>query len=91
MKMKSLYYNVKRGDVMKKEKNYLYDILKVIYTFLLKLLFKPTIYGKENIISRIFNPINTDESIIRNNNPTNDPTINPNINNQPHLHYNIFL
>lgn len=34
---------------MKKEKNYLYDILKVIYTFLLKLLFKPTIYGKENI------------------------------------------
>ena len=34
---------------MKKEKNYLYQILKLIYTFLLKILFRPTIYGKENI------------------------------------------
>ena len=34
---------------MKKEPNYLYKILKVIYTFLLKILFRPTVIGKENI------------------------------------------
>lgn len=34
---------------MKKEKNYLYRMLRVIYTVLIKILFRPTVYGKENI------------------------------------------
>lgn len=34
---------------MKKEKNYLYRVLRVIYTVLIRILFRPTVYGKENI------------------------------------------
>lgn len=34
---------------MKKEKNNLYKACKVIYTILLKLLFRPKVYGVENI------------------------------------------
>ena len=34
---------------MKKEKNLLYNICKIIYTVLLKILFRPRVYGKENI------------------------------------------
>lgn len=34
---------------MKKEKNFIYQLLKIIYTNLLKVLFKPKIIGKENI------------------------------------------
>lgn len=34
---------------MKKEKNYIYNFLKPIYTILLKILFKPKVIGKENI------------------------------------------
>ena len=36
---------------MKKEKNLLYKICKIIYTVLLKILFRPRVYGKENIPS----------------------------------------
>ena len=32
-----------------KEKNLLYEICKIIYIILLKILFKPQVYGKENI------------------------------------------
>ena len=34
---------------MKKEKNFMYRLLKPIYTILLKILFRPQIIGKENI------------------------------------------
>lgn len=34
---------------MKKEKNFMYRLLKPIYTVLLKILFRPQIIGKENI------------------------------------------
>jgi len=34
---------------MKKEKNALYNIIKPIYTILLKIIFRPQIIGKENI------------------------------------------
>lgn len=34
---------------MKKEKNFLYGVSKIIYTVLIKILFRPTVYGKENI------------------------------------------
>jgi len=34
---------------MKKEGNYLYKICKIIYSLLLKILFQPKMYGKENI------------------------------------------
>ena len=34
---------------MKKEKNLLYKICKIIYTVLLKILFRPKMYGKENV------------------------------------------
>lgn len=34
---------------MKKEKNYLYTVCKIIYTILLKILFRPKVYGIENI------------------------------------------
>jgi len=34
---------------MKESKNYLYKICKVIYTFLLKILFRPKTFGLENI------------------------------------------
>lgn len=34
---------------MKENKNYLYKICKLIYSFLLKILFRPKVYGTENI------------------------------------------
>ena len=34
---------------MKKEKNVLYNIIKPIYTILLKIIFRPKVIGKENI------------------------------------------
>ena len=34
---------------MKESKNYLYKICKVIYTILLKIIFRPKVIGKENI------------------------------------------
>lgn len=34
---------------MKENKNYLYKICKIIYSVLLKILFRPTVYGIENI------------------------------------------
>ena len=34
---------------MKKEKNFIYSLLKPIYTILLKVLFRPKVIGKENI------------------------------------------
>lgn len=34
---------------MKENKNYLYKICKIIYSFLLKILFRPKVYGIENI------------------------------------------
>lgn len=34
---------------MKEEKNYLYKVCKVIYSFLLKILFRPKVYGIDNI------------------------------------------
>lgn len=34
---------------MKKEKNYIYSLLKPIYSILLKIIFRPRVVGKENI------------------------------------------
>lgn len=34
---------------MKKEKNYIYNLLKPIYSILLKIIFRPRVVGKENI------------------------------------------
>lgn len=34
---------------MKKEKNYMYSLLKPIYSILLKIIFRPRVVGKENI------------------------------------------
>ena len=34
---------------MKEEKNYLYKVCKIIYTILLKILFRPKVYGVENV------------------------------------------
>ena len=34
---------------MKENKNHLYKICKIIYSVLLKILYRPTVYGIENI------------------------------------------